>query len=300
MESDIRNRKSNIVDVLLIEDDEEDVMLLREMLDEAGRSLFNLECADRLQAGLEYLAKNPVDVIMLDLNLLDSYGLETIDAVAAQAPELPILVLTGLDDEMLGVKALQKGAQDYLVKGRVNGDLLTRSIRYAIERHLMLMELKHHAEELHASEERLHAIIEQNADAMLVINQDGIILFANPAAELLFGCAADKLPGELFSFPLAATGGKEIHIPRKDDKTAIAEIRVTNIQWEGKGAYLACLRDITQRKQMEEELLKIQKLESIGILAGGIAHDLNNFLTAIVGNISLAMMNECPLEKMWK
>ena len=122
------------IKMLLIEDNIGDSRLIREMLSEARGVTFDLKYADRLQAGLEQLGQGGIDVVLLDLGLPDSQGLETLGKTYALAPEVPIVVLTGLDDEMLGVQAVNRGAQDYLIKGQVNENLLVRTIRYAIER----------------------------------------------------------------------------------------------------------------------------------------------------------------------
>ncbi|MCZ6680830.1 MAG: diguanylate cyclase [Candidatus Poribacteria bacterium] len=121
--------------ILLIEDNEDDVLLIQETLAEAKGAPFDLECAGRLSTGLDRLARGGVEVVLLDLSLPDSQELATLDRTHAQAPDVPIVVLTGLDDEALGVKAVQQGAQDYLVKGQVDSNLLVRAMRYAIERH---------------------------------------------------------------------------------------------------------------------------------------------------------------------
>lgn len=122
------------IKTLLVEDNPGDSRLIREMLAEARGVTFNLEYADRLQTGLEHLREGGIDVVLLDLGLPDSQGLETLSKIYAQALEVPIVVLTGLDDEMLGVQAVNRGAQDYLVKGQVDVNLLVRALRYAIER----------------------------------------------------------------------------------------------------------------------------------------------------------------------
>jgi len=122
------------VSILLIEDNPGDRRLIHEMLAEAGNVAFDVQYADRLQAAMEYLGQNGVEVILLDLGLPDSQGLETLRKVYAQASEMPIVVLTGLNDEMVGVQAINEGAQDYLIKGQVDTQLLRRTIRYAIER----------------------------------------------------------------------------------------------------------------------------------------------------------------------
>jgi signal transduction histidine kinase len=122
------------VSILLVEDNPGDRRLIREMLAEASDVTFDVQYADRLQAAIEYLGQNGVEVVLLDLGLPDSQGLETLRKVYAQVSEMPIVVLTGLNDEMIGVQAINEGAQDYLIKGQVDTQLLRRTIRYAIER----------------------------------------------------------------------------------------------------------------------------------------------------------------------
>ncbi len=120
--------------ILLIEDNPADARLLRKMLIEAKRFPFDLQQADRLSAGLERLAGDDIDIILLDLSLPDSAGLDTFKQTLAQAPHTPIVVLSGLDDERIAFEAVRTGAQDYLTKGEVEGNLLVRTIYYAIER----------------------------------------------------------------------------------------------------------------------------------------------------------------------
>ena len=122
------------ISILLVEDNAGDRRLISEMLAEASNVTFDVKYADRLQAAMEYLGQNRVEVVLLDLGLPDSQGLETLRKVYAQVSELPIVVLTGLNDEMIGVQAVNEGAQDYLIKGQVDTHLLRRTIRYAIER----------------------------------------------------------------------------------------------------------------------------------------------------------------------
>ena len=122
------------IKILVIEDNPADVRLLQEMLTEVKEFYYSLECADRLSAGLSSLTKRGIDVVLLDLSLPESQGLDTFEQVFAQAPYVPVIIMTITGDEEIAVKAVQKGAQDYLFKGQVNGNCLARSIRYAIER----------------------------------------------------------------------------------------------------------------------------------------------------------------------
>lgn len=120
--------------MLLIEDNPGDARLVRELLGETRGRSFELEWAESLGAGLEHLAAERFDVILLDLELSDSLGLETLAATQEAAPAVPVIVMTSLDDEDLAATAVRNGAQDYLVKGMVEPNLLSRSILYAIER----------------------------------------------------------------------------------------------------------------------------------------------------------------------
>ena len=123
------------INVLLIEDDSGDAYLLQSFLSSAEPVSFNLLCANRLGTGLDHLNDTHFDIILLDLSLPDSMGLDTIDKVRLHAPDVPIVVLTGLDDEDTAMQAVQAGAQDYLSKDHLDHNTLTRSIRYAVERH---------------------------------------------------------------------------------------------------------------------------------------------------------------------
>jgi GAF domain-containing protein/DNA-binding response OmpR family regulator len=120
--------------ILLIEDNPGDARLLQEMLTEAQGFSYSLDHVERLSTGLERLESQSTDIVLLDLSLPDSHGLDTFAQVLAKAPAVPVVVLSGLDDGNMAVSAVRTGAQDYLVKGTVDSNLLTRAIHHAIER----------------------------------------------------------------------------------------------------------------------------------------------------------------------
>jgi PAS domain S-box-containing protein len=126
--------RDNPIRLLLIEDSPGDMLLIKEMLNEVRSAKLILEWRDRLSTGLQKLNERGTDVVLTDLGLPDSQGLETYQKLHASFPGLPIIVMSGLNDESVAVKAVRDGAQDYLVKGQIEGNLLTRSIMYAIER----------------------------------------------------------------------------------------------------------------------------------------------------------------------
>lgn len=127
------------------------------MLLDAAPGMFELESADRLSRAIDRLSKGGIDVVLCDLSLPDSHGLETFARLHRFAPAIPIIVLSGLNDTNMAVNAVHEGAQDFLVKGEVDGRLLGRSIRYAIERKAMSEQLHRYADELRKKNAQLEA-----------------------------------------------------------------------------------------------------------------------------------------------
>jgi PAS domain S-box-containing protein len=265
--------EENSIRVLLIEDSPGDARLIREMLAEVRDTYFNVEHADRLSTGLERLATGDFDVILSDLSLPDCQGFDTFVKVRAQAPQVPIVVLSGLDDETLGFTAVREGAQDYLVKGQADGNLLKRSIRYAIERRLT-------QEELRRSEERYRSLIESAVDAIFTVEPDGTVTSLNPAFEAITGWACsdwmgkkflgllhpDDLPSATLVFEALSQGAPsqryEGRILSKSGHYIVMEFRaapqIDNGQLVG---IFGIGRDITERKQAQERLQELYERE---------------------------------------
>jgi len=146
----------NRINILLVEDDPEDVWVMRNLLGDRWDAPFQLAHVELLSAAIERCAEQRFDVVLLDLSLPDSRGLETFFAMHAHAGDVPIVVLSGHADQQSAVKAVQAGAQDYLVKGQVNDNVLVRSIRYAIERgrrHRVEEQMRDTSEEFRAAQE---------------------------------------------------------------------------------------------------------------------------------------------------
>lgn len=124
----------NAVKVLLIEDNAADARLIREMFKDISKPKYELIHVTSLQEGLKRLNEEEIDILLLDLSLPDSSGLKTFEKAHEYEPELPIVILSGLEDEEVAIRAVRQGAQDYFVKGDVNSRILSRAINYAIER----------------------------------------------------------------------------------------------------------------------------------------------------------------------
>ena len=137
--------------VLLIEDDADDALLIMKMVSDDKRLTIGVEHVTRLTAGIERLRDGEFDIVLSDLGLPESRGLDTLNLLLPAAGGLPVIVLTGLSDQTVGAEAVRAGAQDYLFKEQVNGCLLVRSILYAIERKRMAAEREELVQELQAA-----------------------------------------------------------------------------------------------------------------------------------------------------
>jgi PAS domain S-box-containing protein len=244
----------NPINVLLIEDNPRNTRLIQEMLTEGRDGWLKVECVDRLSEGLARLAANDIGLVLLDLGLPDSRGFDTLAKTHTQAPAVPIVVLSGPADEELAIKAVQEGAQDYLVMGQINSDLLERTIHYAIERK--------RAEETFRSQ----ALIFENIhDGIVMTDLQGDIIRWNPAAERMFGYDKD----EVFRKTLGTLTTKiikgrlldgrwtgEMDFTRKDGTIGICETTVIPLRDEQGtiNAVFGVSHDITERKKAEEAL----------------------------------------------
>lgn len=246
--------ESEPLQILLIEDNPGDARLIKELLGEADVSWFNLEWVDCLSAGLKRLTEKEYELILLDLGLPDSQGLATFIKIHNQAAEKPIIVLSGNIDVELSLKTMQEGAQDYFVKGKLDCNLLTRAIHYALERHKIKSELKQKISEISVNRELIQKIIDKTVDGLIIVDQNGIMRFINPAAATILNAKPSEIENQLFRFPLKEGSSTELDIFVKKGEKKKVEIRTVDIIWEGEPSYLAILRDITERRKMEEAL----------------------------------------------
>jgi signal transduction histidine kinase len=255
------------IKILLVEDDPDDVLLFRELI--AG-SRHELESAGTLKAGLAAISAKRWDIVLADLTLPDSRGIETFLRLRAQRSDVPIIVLTGLNDQALALEAVRLGAQDYLMKGSLDGRLVKRSMAYAIERHHLIA--------------RLEAIIEKAADGMVVVDKAGFVRYMNPAAEALFGREAEAMLGKPFPFELEPGRTREVALSGGDEPRT-AEIRVTEMEWKKEPARLASIRDVTQLKRLQQlkaEMAERRRLDDLkNQFMGAVSHEMRTPLTIV-------------------
>jgi PAS domain S-box-containing protein len=172
--------KVETINVLLVEDNPGDVALMSLMLMEESGGRISIETASLLGDAAARLDRGGIDVVLLDLSLPDAQGIESVIRLQPHASHVPIIVQTGFDDEDMAVKAMQRGAQDYIVKGKADGRLLVRTIRYAIER-------TRTARELSEQRRRLDALLENVPDRIYFKDRAGAFIQVNPALAQLYG-----------------------------------------------------------------------------------------------------------------
>jgi diguanylate cyclase (GGDEF)-like protein/PAS domain S-box-containing protein len=264
--------KKSIRSVLLVEDNPGDARLLREMFNEWPAHDIKLTIVDSMRLAEKHLSTHAVDIILLDLGLPDAQGLEAVRRAHVVAPRIPLVVLTGLDDELLAGVALQEGAQDYLIKGEIETRGLLRALRYAVERKIM-------EETLFVEKERAQVTLNCIGDAVVCTDISGNITFLNLIAEHMTGWsrleAAGRPMAEVFNIvdavsrettpnPMkkAVEQDRAVHLPsnciliRRDGHEIPIEDSVAPIhdrQGEVTGAVIV-FRDVSAARAMSLEM----------------------------------------------
>lgn len=297
------NRGQNMspIKVLLIEDNQADAHLIRLLLsaNKAHKTgappEFEVLHVNRLTAGKAYLEQMSIDILLLDLSLPDSHGTDTFERAKEMAPQVPIVVLSGLDDESVAVKAMQLGAQDYLVKGNIESDVLERAIRYAIERQNLITQLQQKSDALVTSEAYRQNIIDNNADGIIIVDEENIVKFVNPAVERILDRTKEDLIGQPLGLPTKTSETSKFDVFRQDGKTAVVETRFSNIAWQGQPARQISLRDITEHVQAKAKLtqqaIELQRRNAeLDEFAHTVAHQVQGLLGQIIGYSSFIEM----------
>lgn len=279
------------VKVLLVDDDEDDYVLTRDWLAAAQGTTFYLDWVSSYNEAIEAIAQCRHDIYLLDYRLGDRTGLELLQAAIDSGCIAPIILLTGKGDREIDIEAMKAGAADYLEKTQLSAPLLERSIRYALERQHTQQQLREQAD-----------LLDVATDAIVVRSLDDKILYWNKGAERLYGWQAQEAIGKNANFLIynenlvtqigevqlalkqTDTWQGELHQVAKDGKPIVVYSRwtlVRNRHAQPK-SILIVNTDITEKKLLEAQFLRAQRLESIGTLASGIAHDLNNVLAPIL------------------
>jgi len=282
----------NKVNILLIEDNPADSELVSIFLKGVYAGKCALVIADSLNKGLELMDVTSFNVILLDLSLPDSQGLDTFNKLHSVAADTPIIVLTGLEDENIGINAVKLGAQDFLIKGKIKGSELQRSINYSIERHKLLQVLAERTEM-----EKLALAATKSFNSVIITNEHGNIEWVNEGFTALTGYKLDEVKG---SHGETLRRGGDTGISENTSYYKSVIYGKTPITYESKNyskqgreywtittltpvvdrngevkRIIAIDSDITQRKQMEESLLHANQIAEDSLKKGNKAlHDL--------------------------
>lgn len=301
--------------ILLVEDESVFAEILGEILMAEGRGRFNVLIASRLSETLELLKTSNTDLVLLDLSLPDRQGLETFAAVKRSAPDLPVIVLTGLNDEEVALQAVREGAQDYLVKGQFDGRLLSRAIQYAVER-------KQIERKLRQREEFFRLISENVSDLIAVVDTQGRRIYNSPSYQTVLGCpepmtgtdSFDSIHPEdrdhirsVFQQSLTQRGGQraDYRFLQPDGSVRHVESQSNVILDENgqPGKVVIVSRDVTERihgekklrlalaelqqsheelKATQQQLIQSEKLQAVSTFAAGVAHEVKNPLQTVI------------------
>ncbi|RLC27403.1 MAG: hypothetical protein DRH32_10325, partial [Deltaproteobacteria bacterium] len=274
--------------VLCVEDNPMDRELIRHALEKESRS-FVVKYAQDKKSFYSLLSSGGFDIVITDFNILGFEGVDVIRAIKEKRPGLPAIVVTGTGSEETAVQALQHGAADYVIKTPRHIAQLPHTIIRALE-------AKRTRDRLKEREANIIAIVENINDGIMVVNDRNRVEFANRAAGRLWGSDGGKLEGMEFSYRAKNGEILQIEIQQPDGKTRVAEMVESQTVWKGKNCRLVTLRDITdqkeaerQRRSLQEQLWQAQKLETVGRLAGGLAHEMNNMLNIIIGYCDLLL-----------
>jgi PAS domain S-box-containing protein len=300
------NNKS--VKVLIVDDQKSIIMFLSEMLLKSNRRDYIIEPVTSLKAALSKLDSDDFDIMLLDLNLPDSSNLDTLTAINNKKPSIPIIVITGAYGEETGLQVISHGAQDYLIKGEFNANILDKSIDFAIERKISELNMIN-------KEREFRMMIENGSDIITLIDSNGMILYESPSATKQLGYVPLDLIGEnILNFihiddrqmiknsydnlfkKNNSSFTKEYRFQTKDGLWRILESNF-NPEFSSDGSIPCAVinsRDITQRKETEEELRKHRdNLESLVrertfelMYAKEIAETANKAKSEFIANMS--------------
>lgn len=252
------DKSDESITILLVEDNPGDTRLIQVVLAEGATGKYKMESADRLSAALQFLDQREVSVVLLDLTLPDSQGLDTLNSVHGKAPQVPIVVLTGLEDEEMGAEAVRLGAQDFLPKSEAQGRLLWRVIRYAIER-------KHIHEELRQHREHLEELVEQRTSE-LKESQEKLLQSEKMAA---LGQMISGVTHELNNPLMAISTTVELMQQYIEDETAREDLEVLRSETERAIAIVQNLLSFARKRKPQRERISINEaIQSVVKLRG--------------------------------
>ncbi len=233
------------MNLLLITGEEEAAEETRRIVSSWDSCSLTIHTSDNLKTILGHLTDNDTDAVILDI---DSSKRNYLSRIRESFSHIPVIVLSSINDEEIVTDVFQSGAQDYIVKEKTDCKKFKKSLLYAVKRQRYTADF----ERFFGSS--FKEIIEKIGDGIVVLDREGVVLLANPAALDLFGMDADDFIGELIGFPVIGGESSEIEILNRNSEIINVEMRVVKAILDGKEVSIATLRDITKHKRMLSEL----------------------------------------------
>ena len=272
-----------VIKILFVEDNPGDVVIIKEMIKEIEGIHFEVTTADNLEDGVKHLINEDFDILLLDLNLPDSEGIETFNIINQNALDLPVIILTGLSDEEFAISSVGKGAQDYLVKGQTDSQLLAKSIKYSIER-------KHIEKELRSSEEKYRLMVEKIQSGVFLINSENKLKYVNESMAKMLGYTVHEMLNRQISHFTDRKGESKLkyHLDRLKKGSAqtyelefinksgsnLSVLISTSALFKGDEYFgaISIMTDISARKGMEKSLMEamIEKDKNFFLIMGSM------------------------------
>jgi len=274
-----------------------------------------VDVADGYESALGAFGRSTYDVALFDYWLGSRDGLALLREIRARGFDTPVVVMTGRGAEEVAVDAMKAGACDYLSKAAVTPEALAAAIRHAQALSAEERQRRQAEKALRANEERFRALVENSSDALLLVDRQGRVTYVTPSVERTLGWQGGDVLGRSVFDVLHADDreyvsarmtdilqrpgqpvGAEVRLRHADGSWRNMEaVAVNRLREPAVNAIVINARDVTERRRLEDQLRQSQKMEAVGRLAGGVAHDYNNLLTAILGYANL-VLDELPAD----
>ncbi len=274
--------------VLVVDDSRADFDLCELFLDTVAPGAWRLDWAPDFGAGLAALREGRHDLALVDHGLGRDSGVQLIEQAVAAGCGVPMVLVTGSDNPEVERAGLAAGAIDFLPKNRLDARTLERTCRLTLQRERLFDSHRGSIERL-ASRNQALRILLHAADGLVVCTAEGRVVYLNPAAEELLAPSRGNSSGDLLPACLIEPeDGGEVVLPRAGGGERVLLVSVGEMRWEDAPCRLLSLRDVTSTQRLRHQVHQNEKMALLGQIAGGIAHEFNNLMMGVLGNIDLA------------